>query len=87
MRHTNLCFFRIQPEPETFIAKALINTIQSHREKSLICGTTGIAAVQYPGGTILHSLFRLGIDKQSREVSVQISDTVLRWPGISLPLI
>jgi hypothetical protein len=32
----------------------------------LICGTTGIAAVQYPGVTTLHSLFRLGIDEQSR---------------------
>jgi hypothetical protein len=32
----------------------------------LICGTTGIAAVQYPGGTILHSLFHLGINEQSR---------------------
>jgi hypothetical protein len=32
----------------------------------LICGTTGIAAVQYPGGTTLHSLFRLGINEQSR---------------------
>jgi hypothetical protein len=28
--------------------------------------TTGIAAVQYPGGTSLHSLFRLGIDQQSQ---------------------
>jgi hypothetical protein len=49
----------------------------------LICGTTGIAAVQYLGGTTLHSLSRLGIDEQSRGVSVQISDTVLRWPDIS----
>jgi hypothetical protein len=30
----------------------------------LICDATGIAAVQYPGETTLHSLFRLGIDKQ-----------------------
>jgi hypothetical protein len=30
----------------------------------LICGTTGIAAVHYPGGIPLHSLFRLGIDEQ-----------------------
>jgi hypothetical protein len=32
----------------------------------LICGITGVVAVQYPGGTILHSLFRFGIDEQSR---------------------
>jgi hypothetical protein len=51
---------------KTFIVKALINALQSHRKKCLICGTTGIAAVQYPGGTTLHSLFRLGIDEQSR---------------------
>jgi hypothetical protein len=44
----------------------LISAIQSHRKKCLICGTTGIAAVQFPGGTTLHSLFRLGIDEQSR---------------------
>jgi MoxR-like ATPase len=51
---------------KTFIAKALINALQSHRKKCLICGTTGIAIVQYPSGTTLHSLFRLGIDEQSR---------------------
>jgi MoxR-like ATPase len=50
---------------KTFIVKALINALQSHRKKCLICGTTGIAAIQYPGGTTLHSLFRLGIDEQS----------------------
>jgi hypothetical protein len=44
----------------------LINALQSHRKKCLICGTTDIAAVQYLGGTTLHSLFRLGIDEQSR---------------------
>jgi hypothetical protein len=42
----------------------LINLVQSHRKKCLICGTTGIAAVQYSGGTTLHPLFRLGIDEQ-----------------------
>jgi hypothetical protein len=31
--------------------------------KCVICGTTGIAAAQYPGGTTLHSLVRLGIDE------------------------
>jgi hypothetical protein len=51
---------------ETLIVKALINTLQSHRKKCLICGTTGIAAVQHPGGTTLRFLFRLGIDEESR---------------------
>jgi RecG-like helicase len=51
---------------KTFIVKALINALQSYREKCLICGTTGIAAVQYHHETTLHSLFRLGIDEQSR---------------------
>jgi hypothetical protein len=72
---------------KTFTVKTLINALQSHRKKCLICGTTGIAAVQYPGGTTLHSLFRLELMNSLGEVSVQISDAVLRWPGISLPLI
>jgi hypothetical protein len=51
---------------KTFTVKALVNALQSHRKKCLICGTTSITAVQYPGGTTLHSLFRLGIDERSR---------------------
>jgi hypothetical protein len=51
---------------QIFTTKALINALQSHRNKCLICGTTGVAAVQDPGKTTLHSLFRLGIDEQSR---------------------
>jgi hypothetical protein len=51
---------------KTFTVKALINALQSHCKKCLICGTTGIAAVQYPGGTTFHSMFRFGIDEQSR---------------------
>jgi ATP-dependent exoDNAse (exonuclease V) alpha subunit len=49
---------------KTFTVKTLIATLQSCGKKCLICGTTGIAAVQYPGGITLHSLFRLGIDEQ-----------------------
>jgi hypothetical protein len=30
---------------KTFTVKALVNALQSHRKKCLICGTTGIAAV------------------------------------------
>jgi hypothetical protein len=44
----------------------LINALQSHRKKCLICGTKGIAAVQYPDEMIFYSLFLLGIDEQSR---------------------
>jgi hypothetical protein len=51
---------------KTLIVKALINAFQSHGKKCLICETTGIAAVQYPSGITFHSLFRLGIDEQSR---------------------
>jgi nucleoside-triphosphatase THEP1 len=51
---------------KTFTVKTLINALQSHRKKCLICRTTGIAVVQCPGGTTLHSLSRLGIDEQSR---------------------
>jgi hypothetical protein len=47
-----------------FAVKALITELEFHGEKCLICGATGIAAVQYPGGTTLHSLFRLGIGEE-----------------------
>jgi hypothetical protein len=50
---------------KTFTVKVLISALHSLGKKYLICGTTGIAAVQYPGGTALHSLFHLGIDEQS----------------------
>jgi hypothetical protein len=49
---------------KTFAVKALIKTLQSHGEKCLICGTTAIAALQYPGKTTLGSFSRLGIDQQ-----------------------
>jgi DNA polymerase III delta prime subunit len=49
---------------KTFTIKALIRKLQSLGKRCLICGTTGIAAAQYPGGTTLHSLFRLGIDEE-----------------------
>jgi hypothetical protein len=48
---------------KTFIVKALINALQSHGKKCLICGITDIATVQYPGGTTLHSQFLLGINE------------------------
>jgi hypothetical protein len=51
---------------KTFTVKAVISVLQSHWKNCLICGTTPIVAVQYPGGTTVHSLLRLGIDEQSR---------------------
>jgi hypothetical protein len=72
---------------KTFTIKSLINALQSHRKQCLICGTTGIAAVQYPDGMTLHSLFALASMNSPGEVSVQIPDAVLRRHGISLPLI
>jgi hypothetical protein len=42
----------------------VIAALQSCGKKCLICGATGTAAVQYPGGTTLHSLFPLGINEQ-----------------------
>jgi hypothetical protein len=51
---------------KTFTFKALIKALESTRRKCLICGTTGIGAVQYPGGTTLHSLFHPGIGEQIR---------------------
>jgi hypothetical protein len=49
-----------------FTLEALIKALESCRKKCLICSTTGIAAVQYPGGTALHSLFHLGIGEGFR---------------------
>jgi hypothetical protein len=48
-----------------FTIRVLITYLEAIGKKSLICATTGIAAVQYRGGTTLHSLFRLGIDEES----------------------
>jgi type II secretory pathway predicted ATPase ExeA len=47
---------------KTFTVKTLISALRACGKRCLICGATGIAAVQYPGGTTLHSLVRLGID-------------------------
>jgi hypothetical protein len=72
---------------KTFTVKALIDALQSHHKKCLICGTTGIAAVQYPVEQLFILCLALGLINSPGKVSVQISDAVLRWPGISLPLI
>jgi hypothetical protein len=51
---------------KTFTVKDLIRAHESCRRKCLICGTTRITVVQYPGGTTLHSLSRLGIEEEFR---------------------
>jgi hypothetical protein len=50
---------------KTFTVSAVIAALQAMRRICLVCATTGIAAVQYPGGTTLHSVFKLGIDENS----------------------
>jgi hypothetical protein len=66
MEPINSCFFKVQTEPgKTFTVKILINALHLRGKKCLICGATAIAAVQYPGGTTLRSLFHLGIDEHS----------------------
>jgi Cdc6-like AAA superfamily ATPase len=48
----------------TSAVRKLIKTLQSHSKKCLIYGTTGTAALPYPGRTTLHSQSRPGTDKQ-----------------------
>ena len=50
---------------KTFLTNCIISHLRSLGKKLLICGTTGIAAAQYPDGCTIHSLFGLGIDKNS----------------------
>jgi hypothetical protein len=72
---------------KTFMVKALIKALESTRKKRLICGTTGIAAIHYPGGTTLHSPFHLGIDEQSRGIFHSNVGRGTLQLGTSLPLI
>jgi ATP-dependent exoDNAse (exonuclease V) alpha subunit len=51
---------------KTFTIATLVSMLRAQDRNCLICATTGIAAVQYPGGCTLHSLFKLGIDEESR---------------------
>jgi hypothetical protein len=51
---------------ETFTVARSVSVLRVQHRNSLICATAGIAAVQYPGGCTLHSLFKLGIDEESR---------------------
>jgi hypothetical protein len=51
---------------KTFTVSTIIEILRSRGKRCLICATTGVAAMQYHGGATLHSLFRLGIDEESR---------------------
>jgi hypothetical protein len=48
---------------KTYTVKVMLSELQRLGIQVLISATTGIAAVQYPGGQTVHSLFRLGIDE------------------------
>jgi hypothetical protein len=48
---------------KTWTVRVLTAELRRQGKKCLITGTTGIAAVQYAGGTTVHSLFKLGIDE------------------------
>jgi hypothetical protein len=64
-RPTQLMFLQGSAATEqTFTVKTLITTLESIGKKYSISSNAGIVAVQYPGGTTIHSLFRLGIDDE-----------------------
>jgi hypothetical protein len=48
---------------KTFTVKAIISEMRRLGKRCLVSATTGFAAVQYPGGVTVHSLFKLGIDE------------------------
>jgi hypothetical protein len=50
---------------KTFTVNTLVENMRQSGLNCLICATTGIAAVQYSGGTTVHSLFHLGFDEQA----------------------
>jgi hypothetical protein len=51
---------------KTFTVATLVSMLRAQDRNCLIGATTGIAAVHYPGGCTLHSLFGLVIDEASR---------------------
>jgi hypothetical protein len=51
---------------KTFTVRRLIELLHAQGKRCLLSATTGIAAVQYPGGTTLHSLFKMGMDEINR---------------------
>jgi hypothetical protein len=56
--------------PKIYTVKALISALQVHRKKCLVAGTTGIAAVHYPGEQLFILCFELELVNSPGEVSV-----------------
>jgi hypothetical protein len=48
-----------------FTVRTFLVELAKSEKRVLICGTKGIAVVQYPRGTTVHSLFPLGMDEIS----------------------
>jgi hypothetical protein len=48
---------------DTFTARAILVELAKGKKRLLICGTTGIAAVQYPYSRTIHSLLLLELLK------------------------
>jgi transcriptional regulator of acetoin/glycerol metabolism len=49
---------------KTRTVRVILSESQRKHIHCLVSATTGIAAVQYPGGQIVHSVFSLGIDER-----------------------
>jgi ATP-dependent exoDNAse (exonuclease V) alpha subunit len=63
----NCSFSRVPLEvKKTFTMKAFIRQFARRGKKCLMTETTGIAAMQYQGGTTVHSLLKRGIDAAMR---------------------
>jgi UDP-N-acetylmuramoylalanine-D-glutamate ligase len=48
---------------KTHTVRMILSELERLGIRCLVSGTTGIAAVQYPEGQTVHSLFRLGLDE------------------------
>jgi hypothetical protein len=72
---------------KTFTVKALINALQSHRKKYLICRQQELPLFGILVEQLFILCFALELMNSPGEVSVPILDAVLRSPAISLPLI
>lgn len=50
---------------KTYTVNVIINLLNFYNYLVIPCGSTGIAASMYKGGTTIHSLFKIGIDENS----------------------
>lgn len=48
---------------KTFVLNLLVDTLRARREVVTVCASTGIAAIDYPGGRTAHSTFRIPLSK------------------------